>query len=366
MKNIFLNSILALSMMISFSSCDSDKLGDTIFEEVSDEIDPNSYTYSFDSWLKDNYLETYNIDFVYKMRDISTDMNYNLVPVTLNDGIDMAMLTKYLWLDAYKDVAGIEFMKEYGPRIIHLVGSPAYNPASGTMVLGLAEGGIKITLYRGNSLDYRDVEMMNEFYFKTMHHEFAHILHQTKTFPREFRELSAVNYDPLGWQDRDSLVAYSMGFVSNYGSSAVHEDFVEIIANYIVKDDATWNQMLDDASKGWIMPKGYTEYCCYYYVRNGEMYYVNQAQRKVIEDREEAQGVTSANKTVFFDVEDKDGVKGNELILQKLAMCRTWLNDSFDIDLDERRSNVMRRQENLNIEELRKELDQYKPETVFY
>ena len=259
MKNIFLNSILALSMMISFSSCDSDKLGDTIFEEVSDEINPNSYTYSFDSWLKDNYLETYNIDFVYKMRDISTDMNYNLVPVTLNDGIDMAMLTKYLWLDAYKDVAGIEFMNEYGPRIIHLVGSPAYNPASGTMVLGLAEGGIKITLYRGNSLDYRDVEMMNEFYLKTMHHEFAHIFHQTKTVPRDFRELSAVNYDPLGWQDRDSLVAYSMGFVSNYGSSAVHEDFVEIIANYIVKADSTWNQMLDDASKGWIMPHGYTE-----------------------------------------------------------------------------------------------------------
>lgn len=85
----------------------------------------------------------------------------------------MARLVKYLWFDVYGTVVGEEFLKENGPRIIHLIGSPAYNPISGTIVLGTAEGDIKVTLYSCNDLDPTNIDMMNEYYFKTMHHEFA-------------------------------------------------------------------------------------------------------------------------------------------------------------------------------------------------
>lgn len=37
------------------------------------------------------------------------------------------------------------------------------------------------------------------------------------------------------------------GFVTAYASSAVDEDFVETIANYIVKSDAEWQQILNEA-----------------------------------------------------------------------------------------------------------------------
>jgi hypothetical protein len=40
--------------------------------------------------------------------------------------------------------------------------------------------------------------MMNEYYFKTMHHEFVHILHQTKNYPKDFEQISAGNYSPHG------------------------------------------------------------------------------------------------------------------------------------------------------------------------
>ena len=89
----------------------------------------------------------------------------------------------------------------YGPRIIMLVGSPAINPRSRTIEVGLAEGGIKVTLLNVNRLgNYVNnpaqlINVLNDEYFHTMHHEFAHILHQTKSIPTEFRILSAGHYD---------------------------------------------------------------------------------------------------------------------------------------------------------------------------
>jgi hypothetical protein len=44
--------------------------------------------------------------------------------------------------------------------------------------LGTAEGGLKITLYNAESLKPADLDNLNEYFFKTMHNEFSHILHQ--------------------------------------------------------------------------------------------------------------------------------------------------------------------------------------------
>ena len=189
---------------MSLSSCSEDKLGPTIFPDVDETLDPTSYTYQLDTFLLENYLKKYNLTFLYKMPDISTNMNYNLVPATYENSIDLAVLCKYLWFDVYDKIAGEDFLKSYGPRIILLVGSPAYNPTSGTEIVGLAEGGIKVTLFKVNAMNMfiNNADMMNEYYFKTMHHEFAHILHQTKTYPNEFNTISIGHYDSNNWQDR--------------------------------------------------------------------------------------------------------------------------------------------------------------------
>ena len=143
--------LVAVSAM-SLSSCSEDKLGDTIFPDVDESLDPTSYTYKLDKFLKENYLEKYNLTFLYKMPDVSTNMNYNLVPATYENSIDLAVLCKHLWFDVYDKVAGPDFLKTYGPRIILLIGSPAYNPTSGTEIVGLAEGGIKISLFKVNAM----------------------------------------------------------------------------------------------------------------------------------------------------------------------------------------------------------------------
>ena len=135
MKKIqyYISALLLVAVAaMSLSSCSEDKLGPSIFPDVDETLDPSSYTYKLDKFLKENYLEKYNLTFLYRMPDISTNMNYNLVPATYENSIDLAVLCKHLWFDVYDKVAGDDFLKKYGPRIILLVGSPAYDPTAGT------------------------------------------------------------------------------------------------------------------------------------------------------------------------------------------------------------------------------------------
>lgn len=267
--------LLAAVAMLAFSSCSDDKLGESIFVDTP-EVDPSLASYKLDKWLFDNYKKVYNVDFRYRMQDVGTQMDYNLVPATYDNSISMAVLTKYLWYDAYNEVAedGIDFLKANGPRIIHLIGSPAYNPTTRTRILGLAEGGIKVSLYQINDMRVNDFNQMNDDYFKTMHHEFSHILHQTKSYPTIFNTYSVGQYDGNNWQDRQEGVVNSLGFVTPYASSAYREDFAETMANYIVKTDAQWARIMDLAGRGWGTNSTEDDknaiYYCHYYSTNNQ------------------------------------------------------------------------------------------------
>ena len=157
-----------LAILPVLASCSEDKLGPSIFPEVSTEADPNSYTYKFDTWVNRNFRDVYNLDFKYKMEDVEADMNYNLVPATYDKARDLCLLTKYLWFDSYGELVGPEFLKQYGPRILHLIGSPAYNPNTGTEILGLAEGGLKVSLFKVNEMNVNDINQLNEYTSRQM------------------------------------------------------------------------------------------------------------------------------------------------------------------------------------------------------
>lgn len=227
---------LALFFACGMSSCSEDELDErSIFSAEAPQRN------EFDKWLLNNYVYPYNIDFKYRMEDKESDHDYNLTPAQFDKSIAMAKLVKFLWIDSYTEIMGDrEFICKYGPKMIHLIGSPAYD--EGQITLGTAEGGLKVTLYNINAFDPSnpDIEFLNYWYFKTMHHEFAHILHQTIEFPREFYEISTGNYTGAGWVNISDTEALQRGFITNYASTEVHEDFVEIIANYITHDAAWW------------------------------------------------------------------------------------------------------------------------------
>ena len=223
-----------------------------------DDLDPNSIfggtetgkvPNEFATWLLENYTTPYNIEFKYRFEDMETDDTYNLVAADYDRSIALAKFTKYLWLESYEELLGPDFIRTYCPRLLFLVGSPAYN-SDGSVVLGTAEGGLKITLYNVNSISLTsiDVEQLNYWYFKTMHHEFAHILHQTKNYPTEFNEITPSGYQPTGWVNVSEQDALDMGFVSPYASSETQEDFVEIIAIYVTHTAEYWDNLVGSAS----------------------------------------------------------------------------------------------------------------------
>ena len=86
--------------------------------------------------------------------------------------------------------------------------------------------------------------------FKTMHHEFAHILHQTKNYSTDFNTISAGKYTGPGWVNLESdAVAMKMGFVSKYATTETQEDFVETIAIYVTYTDEQWQAILETAGE---------------------------------------------------------------------------------------------------------------------
>lgn len=378
-----LASALTLALSPAFVSCGDDELGETIFPDVTDTVDPNSATYKFDTWLNQNFRDIYNLNFCYKMIDVEADMNYNLVPASFDKARDLALLTKYLWFDSYKELATEEFLKEHGPRIIHLIGSPAYNPQTGTIILGLAEGGIKVSLFRVNDLDVNDFAQLNEYYFRTMHHEFAHIMHQTKSYPTEFNTLSNGRYDQSNWQDRNGGIVTSLGFITNYASSETREDFAETIANYVTRTDEQDQFLLWCADQNWYSGDDETDqsiaYCYYYYkneqaqVDNDRTYTLRFVDDKVrnlmtvVDDKKNSYSSIAEVEAYIASMEAKgfkmypyeisDEVDGRAIIEQKRNIARNWFKDEWGISFDSLRSIVQYRQANFDIEALRQEIE---------
>lgn len=238
----YLSAILAVILL---SSCAKEEL-----DSNSQIIDSSVKQNKFDEWLSENYVLPYNIEFIYRMEYIESDMNYYLVPAEYDKSVQIAKLMIHLCLEAYDEVTGSkDFIKTYFPKMIHVIGSPAYRN-NGTMVLGTAEGGLKITLYMINSLQLKP-DYLNEYYFHTMHHEFAHILHQTKPYTADFEMISGSDYVKDTWNDtyKSDKEAWKAGFITPYGASEANEDFVELLSTYITNTPEFWSDMMKTAGK---------------------------------------------------------------------------------------------------------------------
>ena len=248
MKKNKIYIFIAVLFAAFFSACSEDDLSSESVITEAQRVEND-----FDRWIVKNYVTPYNIDFKYRMEDIESDRNYNLIPADYTKSVQLAKLVEFLCLQVYDEVTGgKKFIRDYFPKMIHLVGSPAYEN-NGTMVLGTAEGGLKITLYNVNNVDVLNVSALNYFYFKTIHHEFAHILHQTRPYPTAFKEISGSEYVKDSWSSAwgsgtaAETAALKAGFITPYASSAVDEDFVELIAVYVTNTEAYWQSRIKTA-----------------------------------------------------------------------------------------------------------------------
>jgi substrate import-associated zinc metallohydrolase lipoprotein len=280
MKKI-LFALYIVSVAGLFISCEKDT-----------ELNPNSIFETdpplrneFDEWLLKNYTDSYNVEFKYRLEDLESSLTHTLAPADYNKSIAMAKLVKYLWFEAYVEARDIAFIRQYTPKTIMLVGSGAYN-SEGTMILGTAEGGLKVTLYLVNNIDPDNLVIadLNYYYFKTMHHEFGHILHQNINYDPNFKLISEADYVSGNWYQQSNTTAYTKGFVSPYAMNQPDEDFVETFAIYLTSTPAAWNAIL-----------------------------------------------TAAGST------------GRPIIEQKFGILKKYLNKSWNIDIDNLRNIIQRR-----------------------
>lgn len=281
MKKIYLFLFAAFVGLGLVSCSDDDPDGAEIFPTTGVNRD------NFDQWLQKNFTLPYNVEVKYKMEDIYSDMSYDLVPADSANSAKLMKIAKFLWFDAYSEVMGPEFVKENVPRIIHLIGSPAYNVGQGTMVMGTAEGGYIVTLYMVNWLDddmLSDYSQMNEYYFHTMHHEFTHILTQKKSYSENYQLITESSYVSGDWYQVSDQEAHQAGYVTPYSMSESNEDFAEMMSTYITDSPQQWQAIIDDA-----------------------------------------------------------GTEGAALINQKLAIVRSYMQESWGLDIDKMRDCIQRR-----------------------
>ena len=247
MKNI---KYLAIALAITLSGCQESDVPNPDKSAVNTDF---GYQSQFDKFLKREFVTPYNIEILYKLPDVESNFNYSLVPSEYGKSVKLANLLKYLCLDAYNEIAPASFLKEVFPKQLVFVGSPGYN-SNGTILLGTAEGGLKISLFNVNSLDVTNIAALNSLFFNTIHHEFAHVLHQRIPFSTDFQQLTYdAGHNYIGddwstdWAAGESLEA---GFVSDYSSKSESEDFVELISHYVLAKEADWNTMLSNAGPG--------------------------------------------------------------------------------------------------------------------
>ncbi|MRI63330.1 hypothetical protein EDM00_04885 [Ornithobacterium rhinotracheale] len=218
--------ILTPLLCMFLQTCDS---GEELREQSVITVE-KGHESEFDKWLFETFTKPYNIEVKWKWDDNEIDNSFHVTPPRKEKAEQIMKAVYKIWIKPYEEIGGEDFIKTYVPKLIYLVGTPQYNE-DGTKTLGLAEGGRKITIFDVDSFDNLDLEKMTSA-FHTMHHEFAHILHQKVMYPTEYKTLTKGKYTGA-WYNFQMHEANSLGFITPYSMSNENEDFVEVAATIL-------------------------------------------------------------------------------------------------------------------------------------
>lgn len=113
--------IILLAGMLSLTyACSDENLSDTSVVKIENEVADAE----FDKWLQKNYADPYNINFNYRYVDKLVHSPFNVIPADVAKSRALAVLIKKVWMDAYEEVAGKDFLKKKCFREFQLIGSP--------------------------------------------------------------------------------------------------------------------------------------------------------------------------------------------------------------------------------------------------
>lgn len=230
-------SLCCLTAMFGLTACSQeDSLGDSRLDTTPEQKN------ALDTWIDDNYTYPYNMAVFYKWDPYKVDQARFLTPIEVNKVQPALEVIKTIWLDSYKEIAGEMFVKKTAPRELVMVGSVNANTTN-TVTLGLAEQGVRITLFELNYLDTKSKSEVERF-IHTIQHEYVHILNQAIPFDEgEYGKISGAYRGD--WQNGKLAEAFKLGFISTYARSNATEDFAEQ-ASWMLKDINAYNKLVKD------------------------------------------------------------------------------------------------------------------------
>jgi substrate import-associated zinc metallohydrolase lipoprotein len=230
--------IVVLSTALFLGACAGDE---PLTESILDVSTPSKT--ELDNWIDINYLNTYNINIQYKWNQNLVDNNRFLYPPIQSKVQPVLEIVQKIWLDSYKAIAGPDFVKTIAPREFVLVGGRNLN-STGTITLGIAEGGQRITLFETDKVDKQDRENVKRF-LHTIQHEYIHILNQHKPFDeKSLSKITPSGYSSA-WYNTTDEEALEQGFITAYAKSNINEDFAEMASIMLISSKAEYEDILN-------------------------------------------------------------------------------------------------------------------------
>jgi substrate import-associated zinc metallohydrolase lipoprotein len=238
-KKIF--SLLLIGA-VTLAGCYKDEALDTPIKPSPTSDDP------LDQYIQENFTDIYGIAVRFKYVDRYVEGDKRVVPPRREVVQPMLDFLTNFWIEPFVEVENGEvFFKRFVPAEIVFIGSPIYNN-DGTITLGTADAGARITLTEVNDIDENDEDWVFQ-QLHTIYHEFAHIVHQNFKLPPNWQQISPRGYTSAGsWYNLSNEEALERGFVSNYATSSFNEDFAETVAYILFDPNFDENFMIDETN----------------------------------------------------------------------------------------------------------------------
>ena len=285
---------LLTGLLIALGSC----------RQVDDEIsstsvlNPPARRTAMDEYIEHEITSPYNIQIYYRYTESEIGRNWVTSPANEYNSLQFVNVLKYLFLEPYTEVMGVDFVRRFTPQAFVLTGLLAYNPPpSNSNTRASTINGVKIIFMNINSFDFPSLgqyyhtldslqgalktdpsaqanydqwktwldgentsylNRLKDVYLRTMYHEAAHTFHQRKEPTTDFDKITSLDYRQADWISgwtREGKKSIEYGFITNYASQEPHEDFAELFGNYVILSAKEWEAKLASAN---VIPAGRT------------------------------------------------------------------------------------------------------------
>ena len=261
-------------------------------------LQPSAHRTAMDEYIEREITSPYNIQIYYRYTESEIGRNWVTSPANEYNSLQFVNVLKYLFLEPYTEVMGVNFVRRFTPQAFVLTGLLAYNPPpSNSNTRASTVNGIKIIFMNINSFDFPSLgkyyhtldslgkvletdpsvqsdydawktwldgqnttylDRLKDVYLRTMYHEAAHTFHQRVEPTTDFDKITSLDYRQADWiagWTREKKNSLHYGFITNYASQEPHEDFAELFGNYVIMSADEWEAKLASAD---VIPEGRT------------------------------------------------------------------------------------------------------------